>query len=66
MPNIISINPEHVENSLSGKKQFEFRKFHCRSKVDTILIVSMVSRMVSEMVPMVSMVSMVSPLPACK
>jgi len=37
---LLSINPEHVENILSGKKQFEFRKVRCREDVDTIVIYS--------------------------
>jgi len=37
---LLSINPEHVENILSGKKQFEFRKTRCRADVDTIVIYS--------------------------
>ena len=37
---LLSINPQHVENILSGKKQFEFRKVRCRRDVDTIVIYS--------------------------
>ena len=37
---LLSINPEHVENILSGKKQFEFRKVRCRVDVDSIVIYS--------------------------
>ena len=37
---LLSINPEHVENILNGKKQFEFRKIKCKSYVDKILIYS--------------------------
>ena len=35
---LLSINPEHVQNILVGKKKFEFRKVRCRSDVDTIII----------------------------
>ena len=47
---LLSINPEHVENILSGKKQFEFRKVRCREDVDTIVIYSTypVMRVVAE------------------
>lgn len=37
---LLSINPEHVENILSGKKQYEFRKVRCKSDVDKIIIYS--------------------------
>ncbi len=37
---LLSINPEHVENILSGVKRYEFRKARCRSDVDKILIYS--------------------------
>ncbi len=35
---LLSINPEHVENILLGKKQFEFRKVRCKADVDKIII----------------------------
>ena len=35
---LLSINPEHVENILIGKKKFEFRKMRCKSDVKTIII----------------------------
>jgi predicted transcriptional regulator len=35
---LLSINPEHVENILLGKKKFELRKVRCREDVDTIII----------------------------
>lgn len=35
---LLSINPEHVENILNGKKLFEFRKVRCKSDVDRIII----------------------------
>lgn len=35
---LLSINPEHVENILLGKKQYEFRKVRCRADVNKILI----------------------------
>ncbi len=35
---LLSINPEHVENILSGKKLFEFRKVRCKPAVDRIII----------------------------
>ena len=37
---LLSINPEHVENILSGEKQYEFRKIKCKEKVDKIVIYS--------------------------
>jgi len=47
---LLSINPEHVENILSGKKLFEFRKVRCRADVDKIVIYSTapVMRVVAE------------------
>lgn len=35
---LLSINPEHVETILSGKKLFEFRKVRCKPEVDKIII----------------------------
>ena len=35
---LLSINPEHVENILSGEKRFEFRKIRCKSDIDKIVI----------------------------
>lgn len=37
---LLSINPEHVENILSGIKKYEFRKVRCRSDVDKMIIYS--------------------------
>lgn len=37
---LFSINPEHVKNILSGKKQVEYRKTKCQRKVDTVFIYS--------------------------
>lgn len=37
---LLSINPEHVENILSGKKTYEYRKKLCKRKVDKIVIYS--------------------------
>ena len=37
---LLSINPEHVENILSGVKRYEFRKVRCRLDVDKMLIYS--------------------------
>ena len=37
---LLSINPEHVENIMSGNKLFEFRKVRCRNDVDKIIIYS--------------------------
>lgn len=47
---LLSINPEHVENILLGKKKFEFRKVRCREEVDKIIIYSTspVMRVVAE------------------
>jgi len=35
---LLSINPKHVDNILSGVKLFEFRKVRCRADVDKIVI----------------------------
>lgn len=47
---LLSINPQHVGNILSGEKQFEFRKVRCRADVDKIVIyaTSPVMRVVGE------------------
>lgn len=47
---LMSINPEHVENILSGKKHFEFRKTRCKQEIDAIIIYSTapVGRVVAE------------------
>lgn len=37
---LLSINPEHVESILCGKKQFEFRKVRCKEDVEKIYIYS--------------------------
>lgn len=37
---LMSINPQHVDNILSGEKKFEFRRTHCKRAVDAILIYS--------------------------
>ena len=37
---LLSINPEHVENILNGKKRYEFRKVRCKSDVNKIVIYS--------------------------
>ena len=35
---LLSIKPEYVDKIVSGKKKYEFRKFHCHEDVDTIVI----------------------------
>lgn len=35
---LLSINPEHVENILLGKKKYEFRKVRCRRNVSKVFI----------------------------
>jgi predicted transcriptional regulator len=35
---LLSIKPEYVDKILTGTKKYEFRKFHCREDVDTIVI----------------------------
>lgn len=35
---LLSIKPEYVNKIISGKKKYEFRKFHCREGIDTIVI----------------------------
>lgn len=37
---LLSINPEHVENILHGRKKYEFRKVRCRSEINKIIIYS--------------------------
>lgn len=37
---LMSINPEHVNNILAGKKRFEYRKVKCREHIDSIVIYS--------------------------
>lgn len=37
---LMSINPEHVENILLGKKLFEFRKTRCKQEIESIIIYS--------------------------
>ena len=36
----MSINPEHVDNILSGTKKYEFRKTRCKEDIDSIIIYS--------------------------
>ena len=35
---LLSIKPEYVNKIIAGEKKYEFRKFHCREDVDTIVI----------------------------
>lgn len=35
---LLSINPEHVENIIQGKKLYEYRKTRCKKDVDGIII----------------------------
>ncbi len=35
---LLSIRPEYVSKIVSGTKKYEFRKFHCREDIDTIVI----------------------------
>lgn len=35
---LISINPEHVKNILSGKKKYEYRKIAAKQDISTIII----------------------------
>lgn len=37
---LLSIKPVYVKRILEGKKKYEFRKFHCKEGVDTIIIYS--------------------------
>lgn len=37
---LLSINPNHVENIMNGKKEYEFRKKACKRHVDKIIIYS--------------------------
>lgn len=49
---LLSINPEHIESIICGKKRFEFRKVRCKADVDKIIIYSTapVMRVVAEAV----------------
>ena len=49
---LLSINPEHIESILCGKKRFEFRKVRCKDDVDKIIFYSTapVMRVVAEAV----------------
>lgn len=35
---LLSIKPKYVDEIIAGKKRYEFRKFHCRAGIDTIII----------------------------
>ena len=35
---LLSIKPKYVDEIIAGKKRYEFRKFHCREGIDTIII----------------------------
>ena len=35
---LLSIKPKYANKIISGEKKYEFRKFHCRTNVDTIVI----------------------------
>ena len=35
---LLSIKPEYAQKIVVGTKKYEFRKFHCRRDVDTIVI----------------------------
>lgn len=35
---LLSIKPRYVKQIVAGKKKYEFRKFHCREDIDTIVI----------------------------
>lgn len=37
---LLSINPNHVENIMNGKKIYEFRKRACKKHIDKIIIYS--------------------------
>ena len=44
----MSINPEHVDNIMSGKKVFEYRKVKCKRKIDSIYSTAPVMKIVGE------------------
>ncbi len=54
---LLSIKPEYVNKIVSGKKKYEFRKFHCRDDIDTIVIYSTtpIKRVIGE-VPITSII----------
>lgn len=37
---LLSINPEHVKNIVSGKKKVEYRRVRCKRNIDAIIIYS--------------------------
>lgn len=37
---LLSINPEHVKNIMSGKKKVEYRRVRCKRNIDAIIIYS--------------------------
>lgn len=37
---LLSIKPAYVKKILEGKKKYEYRKFHCKEGIDTIVIYS--------------------------
>ncbi len=37
---LLSINPEHVKNIVSGKKKVEYRRVRCKRDIDSIVIYS--------------------------
>lgn len=47
---LISINPEHVQNIISGNKQYEYRKIAAKQDISTIIIyeTTPVKRIVAE------------------
>lgn len=47
---LISINPEHVENILNGKKKYEYRKIAAKKDISSIIIyeTTPVKRIVAE------------------
>lgn len=47
---LLSINPEHVENIVNGRKKYEYRRVRCKEKIDKIIIYATapVSQVVAE------------------
>ena len=60
---LMSINPEHVENIISGNKIYEFRKVKCKRKVDSIVIYS--TAPVMKIVAEVEVVNLIEGPPEC-
>ena len=60
---LLSIKPEYVRKIVSGKKKYEYRKFHCRDDIDTIVIY--VTAPVKEVIGEVRLLTRSGPVRQC-